>query len=660
MGKKSCPSHNEQRTRANPLGTMSYLFTLAFANRRHYLLLLLTFVAMGGLTLSSQLEVFSLRLLTDKGPDFFELFAQESQGKLHPSDSVSKAHLDEKWLQIDGAQKGAITKLDADKYLSQWRGEENMVNQLIASIDNKMQLLADPISLAWMLFIVAVVKAMALFSHRYTTGLVAIRVSRDLRQSYFEHIQSLPMSFYQDYNIGNLSSRVLTDATVVAQAINACLINYFQTPFTIITTLTLCFMTSWQLSSVIFFGFPLLILPIIYISKRVRRVTRQLLSNQERFASVLIDFLSGIQTVKVFAMEDFSLRKYREHNDNMARLEEKTARYDYSSRPIIHTLATLFVSGILIYGLYVLHMSVSECVFFCGLMVLFYEPVKKFAEENNLIQRGVAAAERMREVLSIVPEIEDAPHALPLEGFEREIVFEDVWFKYGEDWILKGLNFSIKKGEMVALVGPTGAGKSTVAQLLPRLYEPQKGSIHLDGRPLSDFTQRSLRDHIAFVPQKPFLFLDTVAENIAFGRDFSPESIREAARQAQALEFIERLDQGFETELSEGGKNLSGGQQQRLAIARALVKEAPILVLDEATSALDAVSEQRIKTVMKGLRGKMTQVVIAHRLSTIEDADRIIYLEQGKKVAEGSKEELMECCPQFKLMWNTLHQSGEK
>ncbi|MGZ3733233.1 MAG: ABC transporter ATP-binding protein, partial [Parachlamydiaceae bacterium] len=205
-----------------------------------------------------------------------------------------------------------------------------------------------------------------------------------------------------------------------------------------------------------------------------------------------------------------------------------------------------------------------------------------------------------------------------------------------------------------------GAGKSTIVQLLPRLYDVQKGEVRIDGIPLTNYTQSSLREAIAFVPQKPFLFVDTIASNIAFGRPFSQEDIVASAQAAYADEFITLLEDGYNTELAESGKNLSGGQQQRLAIARALIKKAPILVMDEATSSLDPISENRIKHAIEGLRGKMTQLIIAHRLSTIEGADRILYIEQGKMVAQGTKEELLASCPAFESMWNARHTSQEE
>lgn len=419
----------------------------------------------------------------------------------------------------------------------------------------------------------------------------------------------------------------------------------------------MCFYLSWKLSLVIFFGMPLIIIPIVFFARRVKRVSRQLQTNQERFASVLIDFLAGIQTVKIFSMELFSLKKYKEQNDRMAVLESKTAKYGLLTRPILHAITTLCLAIVVLFGLFTLGMPVSQLIVFCGLLHLAYEPVKKFAEENGNIQRGIVAAERMFEVLSIKPLIEDKDGAVKLTKFNDKIEFDRVWFRYQGEWVLKNVNFTVRKGETVAIVGPTGAGKSTIVQLLPRLYEVQKGEIRIDGLPVTEYTQKSLRDEIAFVSQKPFLFCDTIAANIAFGRNFSREDIENAAKRAHADEFIQNLPQKYDSMLSEAGQNLSGGQQQRLAIARALVKNAPILILDEATSALDAISESRIKEAIKELHGEVTQIIIAHRLATIEDADRIIFLEQGEKIAEGTRDELLEICPQFRLMWEVMYRT---
>jgi putative ABC transport system ATP-binding protein len=634
---------------------MKRLFQIAFSGKKHRFLIALTVVAMCLLTFASQLEIFTLGVITKKGPEFFELFAPISDGGLMKTDRITHQQLEERFRQMDVDASGVVTKQDASQFYNKWR-HLDFIETVMRFVDSYLNVSQNLLNLALMIVIVALFKAITLFTHRFSTRLIAIRLSCDLRQAYFEHIQSLPMSFYQKHNIGSLSSRVVGDAALVAEAVNACLVNYLQTPFTVLTTLALCFLTSWQLSLIIFLGFPLIVFPIIFLAKRVKRISKQIQQNQEKFASVLVDFLAGIHTVKVFAMEDFSLRKYREQNQRMAALEKKSARYDLSSRPIVHTIGMMFLATALLYGLYVLRMSVSEVLFYCGMLYVFYEPIKKFAEENSHIQRGLSAAERIFEVMELKPQIEDVDNALEFKKFENEIEFEKVSFRYGDQWVLKDLSFKVKKGECVAIVGPTGAGKSTIVQLLPRLYDVQEGMIKIDGKPLSAYTQKSLREQIAFVPQKPFLFLDTISANIAYGRSFSESQIRAAAKQAHADEFIVRMPEGYSSELAEGGKNLSGGQQQRLAIARALVKQAPVLVMDEATSSLDSVSEQHIKSAIKQLRGSVTQLIIAHRLSTIEDVDRIIYLENGCKVAEGTKDELLISCPGFKRMWEAAKQ----
>lgn len=623
---------------------MKLLLKSALLNRKHYVLLVFTLIAMLFLTVGSQMEMFALGVIAKTGPDFFSLFGSKKE--------VTLQDVESKWDKIAGPN-GVITPEDANSYLAKSH-DVNIVQKINLFLDNHFHISEHLGSLALILVFVAVFKASALFASRYFTSIVAIRVSRDLRQQYFEHIQSLPMSFYHDYNIGALSTRVSGDAGMVASSINSILINYIQTPFAIVSTLLACFYISWKLSLIIFIGFPLIVFPIIYIAKKIKILAKQMQKNQEGFADVLIDFLSGILTVKVFAMEEFSLKKYRQQNEKQAHLEEKSARYGLASRPILHTIASLFFAATILSGLYFFHMGPSELLVFCGLLYVFYEPIKKFAEENNQVLRGVAAAERMYEVLDLTSPIVDSSDATPLEEFKESIEFKNVSFSYKDEVVLKNLSFTVKKGETVALVGPTGAGKSTIVQLLPRLYDVQEGQILIDDKPLQAYTIRSLRENISYIPQKPFLFYDTVKENIAFGRPFAEEDIIQASKQAHAEEFILRLPQKYDSMLAESGKNLSGGQQQRLAIARALVKKAPILVMDEATSSLDAISEGKIRDAIQDLHGKLTQIIIAHRFSTIEHADKIIYLEKGEKIAEGNKQTLLQICPNFRRMWEMM------
>ncbi len=612
---------------------MILLLKATLRNRKHLFLLIISFFTLVLLIIANSMEISALGVLVNA----------DTLSNLMPGEvTVSTS------LQILGKHKEANPL--------QWIIEKIQAQlgyREIAHVSNLHTII-------WILFGVAIFKAIVLFGSRYMTQLMAIRVSRDLRQQYFEHIQSLPMSFYQKHNIGSLSSRVVGDATQISTSINSVLANYLQTPFTIFMTLLLCFYISWQLSLLIFFGFPIIILPIILLARRMKKASRQLQLNQEKFASVLIDFLAGIQTVKIFAMELFSLKKYKEQNDRMAIFESKTAKYGLLTRPILHMITTIFLAGTVLFGLLWLKLTISGLIVFCGLLQMSYEAIKKFADENTNIQKGIVAAERMFEVLNLKPEIQDRKDAIELSDFNDCIEFDGVWFRYQEDWVLKNMSFVLRKGKTIAIVGATGSGKSTIAQLLPRLYEAQKGEIRIDGRPLNAYTQRSLRDRIAFVSQKPFLFSDTIGANIAFGRDFTQEEIQEAAKTAHAEEFILRQQKQYDGLLAEGGQNLSGGQQQRLAIARALVKKSPILVLDEATSSLDAISENYIRTATANLHGKVTQIIIAHRLGTIEHADHIIFIDKGEKIAEGTKEELLANCDPFRKMWDLLYRSGLK
>lgn len=629
---------------------MKLLLKAALRNRKHMFLAIVTLFTLFMLTIANQIEMFSLGIMANTGADFFSLFENKKE------EVISKQDVQERWNKIDRKKKGYITKKDASAFLAKHQ-KHNELNRALHTISSKLNLEENIEKLIIILVFVACFKAFFLFVSRYSAQLLSIKVTTDLRMQYFEHIQSLPISFYQEQNIGSLSSRAVGDAGQIASSLNSSLTNYLQTPFIIVANLLACFYLCWKLSLVIFVGLPLIIIPAFVLTRKVKRVSRQMQRNQESFSSVLIDFLSGIHTIKIFAKEKFSLKKYKEQNDKMAELQCKNAKYSLLTRPILHAITTFCLAFVVIFGLYTLKMNVAQLVVFCGLLHLFYEPVKKFAEENANIQRGVVAAERMFEVLEVKPDIKDNDGAIEFKEFKDRIEFVNVSFRYKDKWVLKDLSFTVQKGQRVAIVGPTGAGKSTIVQLIPRLYDIQSGDILIDGISLKRYTQKSLREKIGFVPQKPFLFYDTVYENISFGVDYSKDEIVEAAKKAYADEFINSLPNEYDTLLEETGKTLSGGQQQRIAIARALVKKAPILVLDEATSALDSISENKIKMALENLPENTTQILIAHRLSTIEHADKIIYLDKGKKIAEGTKEELLNTSQHFKNMWETFHKT---
>lgn len=639
---------------------MKPLIQAGLRSRKHWILLAFTLLTTIALTAANYMEVLALGLMTQRGADFFHVLAPMEEGHLRHTEEIAKEDYQTRWSELDPLDRGTITTQDVRVFLQEHHGG-NLVQRFLLELDRQWKLQSSLLMFSLFLIGVALFKAVSLFYQRYCTKLFSIHISQELRQHYFEHLQSMPMEFYQLYDMGSLSTRITGDTHLIADGMTATLNNYFQTPFIILATLILCFLTSWQLSVWIFLGLPGILIPILLISRQVKKLSKQIQSTQERSSSVLLDFLAGIQTVKVFAMESFSLEKFRQHNKQRAYLEKKAARYDLASRPIVHTMATFCMVATMLYGLYGLNMSLTQVLLFAGFLYQFYEPIKKFTEENHQIQRGVAAAERLFEVLHIPPQIQDLSQAVPCCAFTDSIVFENVWFAYPSNqeqrrWVLRDVSFCVKKGTTLAIVGPTGAGKSTIVQLLPRLYEVQQGRILLDGQPLKEYTQQSLREQIAFVPQKPFLFMDTIAQNLAFGRPFTHEEIVRATQRAHAADFIEALPDKYQTVVAERGANFSGGQLQRLAIARALVKNAPILIMDEATSSLDSISELAIKQALQDLRGSITQIIIAHRLSTIEDADQILYLDHGEKIAQGTLTEMLDTCAGFRAMWEALHQ----
>lgn len=621
---------------------MGLLLKAAFRSKRHLKFLIFSFLTLIGVTIANQMEMLTIGVIANNATDFFTLFGDKEQ--------VKRDQIEEKWEEIDEEKTGVITKKQAVVYLSKAKAS-HPIRKCLSAVKAWFQGSEKSFTkIILALLAVAFFKGFFLFFSRYTTRVLGVKISRDLRQQYFNHIQTLSMSFYQKYNIGSLSTRVVGDSSQIALSINSWITNYLHTPFTVMTTLGLCFYLSWKLSFVIFLGMPLIILPVTIITRKVKKVSRVIQKNQERFASVLIDFLAGIQTVKIFSMEQFTFEKYKKQNDDMEELECKSSQLDLLTRPILHFVTTFCLVLILFFGLYVMRIQLAELIVYCGLLHLFYEPIRRFADENANIQRGVVAAERLFEVLDIKPEIEDRPDAIDVLHFQDSIVFDHVWFRYENEWVLKDVSFEVKKGETVAIVGATGSGKSTILQLLPRLYDVEKGAIRIDGRPITHITQKSLRQLISYVPQRPFLFNDTIRSNIVYGKDLTDEQVLLAATRAHAHEFISEFPLQYESHLAEMGKNLSGGQQQRIAIARALAKDASILILDEATSSLDALSELKIKEAIEGLRGQMTQIIVAHRLSTIEHADRIIFINKGIKIAEGTVEELLLTCPEFRAM----------
>lgn len=498
--------------------------------------------------------------------------------------------------------------------------------------------------------VVGLFNAGFLFFSKYLTKILSVRICRDLRNACFSHLQKLPLSFFTKYDRGKLSTRVITDANQIALSFNSFVTNYLHMPFIVICTLTICMTLSWKLTLGLFLGVPLVILPLKFITKKIRQISHSMQQRQESFASVIIDHLSGIGTIKSFQLEAYSIKKYEQENARMVAFDEKIQKYDMMSRPITHFLMTLMLLGILYSGIHLLGMSFPDIVVYCGVLHKLYGPFKQFSEENANVQRGVVAAMRIDDVMKEKQEggDEDLQRLSPLKD---SFAFEQVSFSYATDPVLSKISFSLNKGEVLAITGATGSGKSTLLKLFSRLYEIKSGKIFFDGEDISTKTLSSLREQFSVVSQEPFFFNDTIRANLTFGKEIKEEQIVAAAKKACIHDFILSLENGYETVVEEMGKNLSGGQKQRLSIARALLRGGSILLLDEATSSLDAVSEQMISKALSNMKGEITQVIVAHRLSTIQHADKILFLERGQVKAYGTLAEVMENAPGFSAMW---------
>lgn len=443
---------------------------------------------------------------------------------------------------------------------------------------------------------------------------------------------------------------MITDANQIALSFNSFVTNYIHMPFVVITTLAVCLKLSWQLTSIVFVGVPFVMLPLKFITKKIKDKSHKMQQKQESFTSVIIDHLSGIFTIKSYQLEDYSIRKYREENAKMVAFDEKVQKYDTMSRPITHFCMTVMLLFIMWIGIHVLGLSFPDLVVYCLALHALYPPFKQFSDENANVQKGVVSATRLQDILK--QESEHKEEGIDeVDKLENSIEFKHVDFSYGNEPVLEGVSFALNKGEVLAVVGSTGSGKSTLLKLFSNLYEIGGGNILFDGKDISTIKLCSLREQFSVVSQEPFFFNDTIRANLVFDAHIAEEEMIEASKKACIHDFVMTQDLGYDTVVEEMGKNLSGGQKQRLAIARALLRDSSILLLDEATSSLDAVSEKMISTALSGLKGDITQVIVAHRLSTIQHADKVLFLEHGKIKSFGTLNQVMEQSKGFAAMW---------
>jgi subfamily B ATP-binding cassette protein MsbA len=471
------------------------------------------------------------------------------------------------------------------------------------------------------------------------------RIVADVRSELNAHLQRLSLSFYNRTPTGTLVSRMTSDVGMMRGALTDAVASVMKDLTSLITLVGVAFYMDWVLALIAFVVFPATVLPLLRLSRRLRRFTRKGQESLGNLAAILQETIQGNRIVKAFGMEDYERRRFDEENRRLVRIATRAARIKAFTTPMMEILASIGIAGVVWYGgtsVLAGGRTPGSFLAFLTAVVLLYEPFKGLTKTNNVIQQGLAAAARIFEMLDTPPEIVDRPGAVPLPEFRDAIRFEGVTFRYDRELVLRGVDLEIRRGEVVALVGRSGAGKSTVADLLPRFYDVTGGRILIDGRDIRDVTLESLRGRIAVVTQHTFLFNDTVRNNIAYGtRSTAEDEIEKAARAANAHDFVMRLPRGYDTLVGELGVRLSGGERQRIAIARALLKNAPILILDEATSALDSESERLVQEAIDRLMEGRTTLVIAHRLSTVRRADRIAVLVDGRIVEQGTHQELL-------------------
>ena len=483
------------------------------------------------------------------------------------------------------------------------------------------------------------------FGQSYLTDYVGLRIINDVRNGLNRHLQTLSLSFFHRHPTGTLIARVTSDVNLLRSALTDALASFMRDTTSVLVLMGVAFVKDWVLASIAFVVFPASVLPIMRLSKKVKRFTKRGQIRTGTVTMLLQESIQGNRIVKAFGMEDYESKRFAHENSRVLRESLRVCRTKSIVTPAMELLAAFAIGAVVWYGGWSViagGRTQGEFMAFMAAMFLMYQPFKGLTKTYTAVHQAIAGAERVFEILDIEPDIKDKADALPVVGFQRELEFRDVSFGYGRKLVLTDINLKIRYGEMVALVGVSGVGKSTLADLIPRFYDVTSGSIVIDGRDIRDVTLAGLRSQIGIVSQHTFLFNDTVRNNIAYGRpDKSLEDIVAAATAANAHEFIVALPNGYDTEIGEMGLQLSGGQRQRLAIARALLKDAPILILDEATSSLDAESEKLVQEALENLMTERTTLVIAHRLSTIRKADRIVVLVGGTIAEQGTHDELL-------------------
>jgi len=520
--------------------------------------------------------------------------------------------------------------------------------KLIQPLVDKIIAVGNVSLLKWVPIVIvglAAIKGVARYLQEYLIKTAGQLVVQDIRNDIYSHSLQLSMGYFSRHASGNLISRILNDVGIMQRSSADILVAGIRESFTLLGLIGLAFYNDWKLAGIAFLVLPVAIVPATIIGRKIKNNTRRGQEAMGSLTSVLQESLSGIKVVKSFGMEKFESQRFSQENYSFYRFMRKVIKYDSLATPIIELLGSFGVAMVFWYGLHRVFsgaITQGELFSFMAAIMMTYTPLKRLTKVANLIQRSVGAAERVFEIIDEEPEIAELPDAVTLQRAQGKVRFEHVTFAYEKLPVLQDFSFTVSPGELVALVGPSGVGKSTIISLLSRFYDPQSGSIMIDGIDIRHLTLKSLAENIALVDQDTFLFHDSIKNNICYGSPGSDaEAVVTAAHQAYADEFIDQLPKKYETSIGDRGVRLSGGQRQRICIARAILKNAPILVLDEATSALDTESEAIVQKALANLMKNRTTLVIAHRLSTIQHADKIIVLENGRVFETGGHDELL-------------------
>ncbi|MBZ0114348.1 MAG: ABC transporter ATP-binding protein/permease [Thermoanaerobaculia bacterium] len=507
-----------------------------------------------------------------------------------------------------------------------------------------------------LLVLVLLIRSLAMFVNGYAFQRIGLGGTTDIRNALYERILEQSSRFYSAHPSGELVSRVVNDIGVMQNAISTRMVDILQQPLALVILIWLLLSIHLKLAVMCLVVAPVILYPIVRFGRGMRRTSHRSQEHMADLANLVAEGVRGHRVVKAFNMEDFEYRRFRKASHRHLRVNLWAQMLSQASSPIVEALAALGGAALLIYAGQAIRaeeLDSSEMVMFLVALFALYDPVRKLNKVNLVFQQAIAAGKRVRDIMAIPVDVREPESPRPVEGVKSGIHFSDVVFAYDTEVVLDHVDLDVKAGEVIALVGPSGAGKTSLVNLLPRYFDPDEGRILIDDVNVREFSLAGLRQLIGIVTQETVLFNDTIRNNIAYGQATLPqEQVEYAARAAYAHDFIEQLPDGYDTVIGESGSKLSGGQRQRLAIARAILKDAPVLILDEATSQLDSESEALVQKALGNLMRQRTTLVIAHRLSTVVNADRIVVMEGGRIVDQGKHQELLSRGGTYKRLYD--------